>query len=1508
MANADISLTAELDAHAVDASLNQIIKRTGQMKKSADENMKAVGASMNVVSMALKDQLEGYKALEKAGKLDEESSKSFKALREDIMGSVEALDALVARLNQAAKITVDFDTGPQQVTRKQIRGKAESSVGVVRGQRFEKELEAMLETSEGRVKKTAQAILADLQAIFNDPTIEGSKFNKEIGNLIDKMKRLQKETKTAEQQARDLVDIGGVSRTESRETRAFEDVEQDAQDFHDKLTGIMSRTEGTVRDRAGTIREDLSEMMDDPKIKADQYAKELSDLEKELDNVIKKEQERERINIEPGATGLGGRRKDVQQQIGKDIAGIQGEQLEQQLKRLMGSSREIVARDAAAMQADLESIFQIDYADADRLLKNVAELQQKANQLEKAKPLDLATAEEVAQMSDLRTAMSELATASQQAAEGASQEGKDLIKDRQEVADIISKEAELRKSATNKDIAAVKKTTTAVKALGKAHKEPTEAAEELADAVEEVVEAVDQLEPINKKLDAQKATNTFKSNSKDIDALLKSNKTEVKLIARELDRMGKEAKEAFDKGETEAEDFLKVQNRVRGAVRQTADAFDEDLPSAQKRATVSSWQLGNAMDRIGVRGAGGASRIVGAFHGIPPAAIAGVLAVAALTAVTVKLIEAMVKLGAMAAKAFAQFVKGAVEAARNVEITDRQLGSLINNPDLGKGFRNLLLDKSFEVGLDLTGDFSRVIVPLTKDLDEVERAADIAATLAHAFQETDEAIANAIKQAAGGHFRPLIERFGLTEFEIGTIQDAQEKLGAFTGVLEGLDAALDRRGLDIDDTFGGTLQKLLGQLGVLKQQIDITVGEPVRDDLAVQLEGLFDLVEGRKDSLIGFFETLGESVGTVVESIGELVRGLIGDVSDADIENLEDETTRLGDAVADAIDNLRELLTTDDKSVVEVMVDLTDVLADVSEQLAEILQIWEGIANIQRGITDFNIPGVGTVGELVKPDLGSTFGDAAFVKTGLDVIGLIGKAFSSEGLKGEEAIETLTRAAARHVPILNLMTDEMVDLVVASEELDDANDDLAESTSGVTEADKAAIAAAHEREARIRALLELQTEAEAAQERIDDAEAKLARDRTMREAQIHTRFDRQEIDQDIRRSEQREDLFKKHMNSMLKLTDDLNFKISESGIKFDQKEVDLGTKHADKLADIDRKNADKKIDIEKKFRDKLKDIRAKFDLDAEEAIRRNDAVGLLRIRRRMQLELEQARTQRDRQVEEADDSAEKAREDAKIQLERGIRDNDLAEKRKLEDIMRADEQRRAQLIDQYNYEHAQIDVQYRRRRAAIEENERRAMTDLETSFEARREDLDKALEQDYLTVEKWKNAETEFIRLNIKAQEQLLRDQYQMWLREGSLMRHLLGWGSTGTTTVEPSGVSDRGEEIDEGSGGASVNADVDDPVGSGFRKQHGGYVVPGNVYGINERGTEAFYSTRAGIIQSRASLLESPFMTRNANVNIDNSRMIQADINTTDPTHMSPIQRTMIKQMLTEEMLSHGV
>jgi hypothetical protein len=1190
------------------------------------------------------------------------------------------------------------------------------------------------------------------------------------------------------------------------------------------------------------------------------------------------------------------------------FANVEGVQLTQQIRRMMDSSQEVVREGASNIRRNLAEAFR-DRESTEGFLEIVRELKREADKLDSLQPPELIDAEEVAEANRLLTRMQELDQVVAEVNDTATDEAQERIAAEVRFAQAAKDSADTYDQSYKKANQSVGQAITNVKRHANVLREATAETDDLAESTRAVAQAASEFEGIDKKLTRKESLNAYKASMQDLNAIMGSNEAEARELALELQKIGREAKRSFDAGESSAEDFADSMDKLERSTKRLAGAYDVDVPSGANRASISLWKLGNVADRVGLRGAGGATQLVDALRGIPIAAVAAVVAVAAVAAAVFKVAQALVEMGKRAAKAFGEFVKGASEAAKSVEVTDNQLGGFLRAPDLGRAYRKLLQETSFDVGLDLTQDFSRVLVPLAKDVDEVERAAKIAGTLAHAFQETEDAITNAIKQAAGGHFRPLIERFGLTEFEIETIRRAQEEYGEFTGVLEGLQSALDFRGLNIE-TLSGTLQFIQGQMQVVRKQIEVTLGEPVNEALSEQFTRLFDIVEDRKGPLLNFFESLGDTIGGVIEAIGSVLTGFADDISDDDIIDFETAIANLGGQIEEAVEALGRLFSTEDRSIVDVAIDLTNALSDVAEKLEEILTIFDGIKKVQDTI-NFELPG-GTgarLFDLIKPDPGigqpSGFLSAAIGEAG-DLFTMI-----STG-EAPDPGERLLRIG-RAIPVIGQAINALEVFGVIGGEAEDAADGLAgahdrvgDAADGQADKTRELINEQQELSAQLRDLEQLQLAAADAQKKITEAEGKLQRQRSMREGEIRTRFDRQDIDAEIKRSEKREDLFEKHMQRMLQLTDDLNQKRADAELDFDRKGLDAETKYQDKLEDIAQDTTDKKIDIERKFQDRLKDIRAKFDLDAEEAIRRNDAVSLLRIRRRMKLEIETAQRNRQRQIDEAEEVDEKKRDNAKKWLDRQERDLDIAEQRKLDDLEKADERRRQQLIDQYIWEYAQIDKQYERQKAAREVNLKRAIDDMNAQFDVREAEMTKSLSAEYDIVKEWKDKETDYMKIKLQEQANLVQQQYALWAQEGSLFSQFMTGNTLHPSNFNP--LNPTGPTGVSGRFGPDYLEDDPNLQGIGTGRQHGGYVTAGNVYGVNERGPEAFYATRAGIIASRDSFNLPSSMPGGA-TNIDNSRTIQTgDILAMDPNKMSPIDRTLMAHRFTEQMLAYGL
>ena len=101
---------------------------------------------------------------------------------------------------------------------------------------------------------------------------------------------------------------------------------------------------------------------------------------------------------------------------------------------------------------------------------------------------------------------------------------------------------------------------------------------------------------------------------------------------------------------------------------------------------------------------------------------------------------------------------------------------------------------------------------------------------------------------------------------------------------------------------------------------------------------------------------------------------------------------------------------------------------------------------------------------------------------------------------------------------------------------------------------------------------------------------------------------------------------------------------------------------------------------------------------------------------------------------------------------------------------------------------------------------------------------------------------------------------------------------------------------------GAILNGD---PSGNQF----GGITNPGVSYKVGEAGPETFRPMQHGIIAPHTPMMVAPQSQAAANIsNIDNSRSISADISMLEATQLSPVQITLIRSIVTEQILSEGI
>jgi hypothetical protein len=1312
----------------------------------------------------------------------------------------------------------------------------------------------------------------------------------------------------------------------------------DANALKDRMFKYMDGGHEVIKEFSSKYKDELTGILNDPDISAEQMVTRLNQIEKEMNDVIVKAHETQQISIGPqpgGISGKGGQRDVLEEARKIEEAKVHTGDLEARVQAVMGTISAEVSQRAAEVKLQLEGMFDTELG-ADQIEAKLKKLSSTIKELEDIQPAVFVESQQESQIQDVDDAYKDLEKTWQELISIAGVAATEDATKHKMAADAAKARASTDQSNASKYAAIIEKRTAKIDKEIRRIKEDEKAWDALNTSILESQNAVTSMGAAAEKVNLANTYRRLNVVIEQSNMLLKSTKNNARDVGGALRNAAEQGREALRKGEISAEDLNEELKKMEGLARDAGRAFETNVGGAADRAKVSIWKVGNALDRTGVRGAGGVLRIVDAFKGLGPEALAAVIAIGGILIVVSKLIGAVVELGKKAAEAFVQFIKGSVEAAKQIQITDRHLGALIKRPDLGPAFRDYLLDQSFEVGVDLTGDFARVVVPLTKTTDEIERAANLAGVLTHAFDETTESISRAFKQAAGGHFRPFQQLFGITPQEIDRIKEYQKTMGELPGVIKGLEEALEFRGLSLE-SFEGTLQLISGRLNVLRTQVELTVGTPVRDALGKQLQEIFTIIEERGPALQAFFTKVGESAAGMVTRAGDFVQKLIGDVEDQDLVDLGDAFDTLGQKISDTIEAVTKLLTTEDRNIVETIEFLIDKLTDLTSKLIRVIDYFENLQAASDWIPDvpFSELPESTQAQLtgeneirykelyiagkedrLPPD---QQGRKDLWKTTIDIAwnAITGKENWDE--LTDEQIEAM-RQAIENVPELGFLEVSVPDEFVR--EIANAKPVIEETTEAVKDLwnvmseedpEDPFVDHIYSIEDFIKAL-----------ETLNKAEAKMALDRKQREDDVVIKFDRIELADQLQVSQDRKDLYAENANDLRELEYDLISDQEKARLEHYDKDISAFTKYQDKLIDIDLKNTEKKIDLEEKFREKLEDIKRRFDLDAEEAIRRNDAVALLRIRRKMRAELEEAKIQHNRSEDDIDKNSDNERETALLAYKRALRDNKTFEDNKLRDLLIAQEEKQAEMRRQLSWEKKTLETEYKRQREERKKERKHEYEDIAKDFSNKQEQTTLQYETEYNIVDYWKNLETTALGRALTEQDTLLQTTYQTWLSYMAPMAGIInqiyglnqmgpslfsqfegpgpwtqgieGWDPNNQSLWNPGGISDR----------LLIPPYIDTPQGGGEQRLHGGFTTAGNVYGVNERGVEAFMATRAGIVLPREAMMLSP----NNNVvpgNIDNSKHMQADIDLIDPNQMSPILRTMARSLLTDEILNIG-
>ena len=1138
---------------------------------------------------------------------------------------------------------------------------------------------------------------------------------------------------------------------------------------------------------------------------------------------------------------------------------------------------------------------------------------------------------------------------------------------------------------------------------------------------------------LDKRLNAHQAAIAVKELDAQIKRLMDSTEAEAKDAAGTFIALRYQIQKALQDPKADAVALTKKMQDLTQQAKKVGDAYEKDVAKGASGASVSAYKLGTTLDRVGLRGAGGILRIVDAFRGIPKSTALAIGALAGVGLAVIGVVKVIVALEKAMIKAFANVVKESINVAKTFELTEAQLENVFKGKaDIARHTLDRILDLSVDFGVDLTGEFSKIFLPLVANFDQFEQIAKQASTLAIGTGATVDQISRALKQAQAGRFRSLQDQFGVLASDVDKIKRLQDELGETEGLIAGMDAFFERTGQNWD-TYEDTLGRVLGSLDVLKNKLLLAFGEPIKNEVTDQLKNIIAWVEKNEQALKLFLSRVSAVVSDVFSFAGEKIQDFLDSITTEDMAEIES-------AISDVAYSAKQLIEAVTgagpgeqdgfKFILRAAITLLKILEGTLNIVTDIVYALEKVKNLGGDIDKQAAYSAGVLsrqleraGKTIEDiDLAEEMGINISTATRNDMRWMLG-VLKELGLTTKEAVEYMERlgfapeALPQSIDMLSAELEVELAAIEASEIAMEKKGDAILETNAKTQkfmiTQEEYLAQVEEVRAAEKALNEEM------QKRFSEIfTATMAADIEGRIAEVAKRIrieqekisrlegiewqiiniDAFDIDAGVQMGHMQIAGLQGEIDETLEYITNKQGQISEEELKrlqmqieFKRKLIQLEQQHIDKLVELQTKRAQAEEDaqieydrrgeeillkshraeieleldhsrkierMEQAHINRLREIRMRADFDAQEAIRMNDAVALLRIRRRMELDIKLANIKNDTQKNDAEVDAQDKRDKLNRQLQYELDDLETANDQKLEDI-HLNFKRQLMLIEE-NYQ------QQLRDQATFEKQKQEDMLIwLKTELEDFKSMWD---EKNAAHADKWKDfydIETKYIQMIMAQRNQLYTYNPASIGPWASGLGYPTGQNLTQTTGGVANLLGIPGAPGNNPSfpnygapssgGGGSAQSSVDltlkmavlqllqrlnnngqisnpqfwvDKINeattnealraiqnllrtigvSGAPMQHGGYANPGHDYTVGEMGPEPFRPTKAGVIQPTQREYMPMGSPQIQHISTDNSRSITAPISMSDPSQLSPIQITVIRSIITEEILKSTV
>lgn len=660
----------------------------------------------------------------------------------------------------------------------------------------------------------------------------------------------------------------------------------------------------------------------------------------------------------------------------------------------------------------------------------------------------------------------------------------------------------------------------------------------------------------------------------------------------------------------------------------------------------------------------------------------------ASTAVTQKIIE----MGSAAARTFGEIVKGAVDSAKALEVTEQSLiGIFQGNEKAALGALKRIREESIRLGVDLT-ELAPAFLPKVEDLDQFAKIGELVAGLANLDPAQGAAGARlALSEALSGDVTSLRRRF---EIDTDPIKQAQAELGELDGLLVGLEEVLRSRGQDFE-TLGNTAAVTFGQTQAIAEDVQKTLGEPILDALKEDLRELNQFFIENKDSIDIIAGSLGDLLADIADFGGDQLLNFTEGLDLEAIQNLVLDLQNLL-AIIEAYAEFREQrpLAGAFDGVRERIPDFIDMKTAVTALIQVIALLDAAVVGSIEGLKGY----ADIAGRLLSGDLSFSDLNDELLSLGRNVEGAM-----AESLRGAtDTLDGMNQAMAEN-------EQRLADRTAAVKEDTSAGEALADSLLGEKQAAEDAAAAADE-----------YTEA---QDKLNAARAEFDTEKERAGADLALKQQRELLDAEIGFAQKREDNARKNAQAIQDIYRKNQQQISNAARDLSRNEEDIARNGARSQIEIEQEAASRRVGIETDFRRELQRIRDRFDFDAQEAIRQNDAIAFLRIQRQKDFELQAASEQREEDIQDAEQQAVDQRQALQQQLQYQIEDARIANQRKLEDLRLSLEAELQEQRIRYGREVQEAQIAEQRKREELRKTFQQQQQDFDTYWNRRLQDL-----------------------------------------------------------------------------------------------------------------------------------------------------------------------------------------